>query len=396
MFDYKGSQDDAPYLQKKLFWMIGFFMILVALMSAVTSVMEGLHPKACIQISSAVLFLASIMLLCFRTKKYSVCYTIMILLVNCYLLPVTFFYCGGLFSGMPLYLLAGFFICAFCMNTKSVILTTALSAIVDVILFALEILHPEFVYSVPQQTLRFDIIISICILAAAVLGITLTVLHEYRKQQTMELNNGIIDVLGTAVEFRNVESGEHVRRIKGFTKILLRHVNEVYEDVHYSPEEINIISAASAMHDIGKISVPDGILLKPGRLTPDEYEKIKEHTLRGCEIINSMKDFQEKRYYKYCYEICRYHHERYDGKGYPDGLKGEAIPLPAQIVSVADVYDALINTRCYKGAYTPEESYNMIVNGECGTFSPKILECLARSREEMEAFSQDKSKENLN
>ncbi len=210
-----------------------------------------------------------------------------------------------------------------------------------------------------------------------------------QKQNLKAINNDIIDILSTVVEFRSVESGDHIQRIKGFTKIMLKYVNQVYNDVDYSAEEIDVISSASAMHDIGKIAIPDGILLKPGKLTPEEFDEMKKHTTKGCDILVTMENLQDEKYYKYCYDICRHHHERYDGRGYPDGLKGDEISLEAQIVSVADVYDALISKRVYKDAYSLGEAYDMILNGECGVFSPKLMECFKLAREEMEAFSKE-------
>ena len=210
-----------------------------------------------------------------------------------------------------------------------------------------------------------------------------------QKQNLKAINNDIIDILSTVVEFRSVESGDHIQRIKGFTKIMLKYVNKVYENVNYTPELIDVISSASAMHDIGKIAIPDGILLKPGKLTPEEFDEMKKHTTKGCDILVTMENLQDESYYKYCYDICRHHHERYDGRGYPDGLVGDEISLEAQIVSVADVYDALISKRVYKDAYSLGEAYDMILNGECGVFSPKLMECFKLAREEMEAFSKE-------
>ncbi len=210
-----------------------------------------------------------------------------------------------------------------------------------------------------------------------------------QKQNLKAINNDIIDILSTVVEFRSVESGDHIQRIKGFTKIMLQYVNEVYENVHYTPELIDVISSASAMHDIGKIAIPDGILLKPGKLTPEEFDEMKKHTTKGCDILVTMENLQDENYYKYCYDICRHHHERYDGRGYPDGLKGDEISLEAQIVSVADVYDALISKRVYKDAYSLGEAYDMILNGECGVFSPQLMECFKLARADMEAFSRE-------
>ena len=207
------------------------------------------------------------------------------------------------------------------------------------------------------------------------------------RQQAAELqrmNNRIIDTMSNVVEFRNLESGDHVKRVKKFTRILAEHVAAVYPEYQLDEEAIDVITAAAAMHDVGKIAISDAILLKPGKLTKEEFDVMKTHTTKGCEIIEMLEDIQEGEYGKVSYDICRYHHERYDGRGYPEGLRGEEIPIAAQIVSVADVYDALVSDRCYKEAYTPAEAYDMIMRGECGAFSPKIRTCLARAREEFE------------
>ncbi len=200
-------------------------------------------------------------------------------------------------------------------------------------------------------------------------------------------NVEIIDILGTVVESRNLESGEHVKRVKGFTKILATWLMKLYPEYGLTEERVEMIAAASALHDVGKIAIPDQILLKPGRLTDEEFEYMKSHSLRGCEILNNIKGIWDDDYGQLSYEICRHHHERYDGKGYPDQLVGEDIPIAAQIVSVADVYDALISERVYKSAYTKDEAFHMIVTGECGIFSPKLLECLRQAKDEMEALA---------
>ena len=151
---------------------------------------------------------------------------------------------------------------------------------------------------------------------------------------------------------------------------------------------------ASAMHDIGKITVPDTILLKPGRLTRDEFEVMKSHTTRGCDIIRMLSDIQDKDYFEYSYDICRHHHEKYDGNGYPDGLKGEDISIAAQLTGLADVYDALISERVYKAAYSMDKAFGMIVNGECGVFNPKLINCFRQAKLEMNnAFLKTKMKE---
>lgn len=198
-------------------------------------------------------------------------------------------------------------------------------------------------------------------------------------------NLRIIDLLGTMAEYRNLESGEHIQRVKIYTKILAEELIKEDPQCGLTPEKISVIVSASSLHDIGKIAISDTILLKPGKLTAEEYEYIKSHTICGCEILENIKDALSKEYAKISMEICRYHHERYDGNGYPDRLKGDEIPIHAQIVSVADVYDALVNERVYKAAYPKDRAFHMILNGECGIFSPTLLTCLTNCRKEMEA-----------
>lgn len=210
-----------------------------------------------------------------------------------------------------------------------------------------------------------------------------------QAEKLRESNIRIIEILGTVVECRNLESGEHIKRVKGFTKILAESLMREYPEYKLTPQCVEIISATSALHDIGKISISDSILLKPGKLTDEEYEYMKSHTTRGCEILENIKDVWDEKFHETGYKICRYHHERYDGSGYPDGLAGDDIPIEAQIVSVADVYDALISERVYKEAYAPEEAYRMIITGECGVFSPKLLECFKKVKKEFEHFHEN-------
>lgn len=194
------------------------------------------------------------------------------------------------------------------------------------------------------------------------------------------INKSMVETLASVIEFRDCESGEHVKRISGITEILMNAVNEMYPEYNYTPLEIEKISMASILHDVGKIAIPDGILNKPGRLTNEEFDIMKQHTTKGCEILESMPEgILDKDVYKYSYDICRHHHERWDGRGYPDGLKGEEISIWAQIVAVADVYDALTSPRVYKAAFTHEKAVEMIFNGECGTFNPKMLEAFKQS-----------------
>ncbi len=207
---------------------------------------------------------------------------------------------------------------------------------------------------------------------------------QLQAAKLRESNDKIIEVLGTVVEYRNLESGEHITRVKNLTRILAEQYMKSYPESGLNENRIREIVAASALHDVGKIAIPDKILLKPGRFTEEEYEYMKSHTTRGCEMLSTIEGIWSEDYRKTCSEICRHHHERYDGKGYPDGLKGDEIPLSAQLVSVADVYDALVNERVYKNAYPREEAFHMILNGECGVFSPKLMECFRLVRAEFE------------
>lgn len=219
---------------------------------------------------------------------------------------------------------------------------------------------------------------------------TMQIQYQLLKKQAAELeetNTRVIDILGTVVEYRNMESGEHIKRVKGFTRILALQVMRDYPEYNLTEDKIDLIVAASSLHDIGKIAISDTILLKPGKLTEEEYELMKEHTTKGCEILDSIEDIWGSETHKYGYDICHYHHERYDGNGYPEGLKGEDIPISAQIVSVADVYDALASDRVYKKAFPKDQVFQMITTGECGVFSPKLMACLTKVRSEFEALA---------
>lgn len=210
---------------------------------------------------------------------------------------------------------------------------------------------------------------------------------KMQAEKLQKRNQDIIEMLGNIVEYRNIESGEHIQRVKRYTSILAEKFSVNYPEYKLDRKTIDIIVSTSALHDLGKISIPDSILFKPGRLTDDEFEYMKSHTIRGCEIIEVMSKDWEPILKKISHEIIRHHHERYDGKGYPDNLKGEEIPISAQLVSLADVYDALISERCYKDAYSKEEAYHMIISGECGVFSPKLIEIFRMVRKEFEDFA---------
>lgn len=207
---------------------------------------------------------------------------------------------------------------------------------------------------------------------------------EIREQEKKlrEGNEFMIEALSSVVEFRSLETGEHVRRIKYFTRIMLKYLMKYFPKYGLTPIQVDEIARASALHDIGKIGIPDAILLKPARLTSEEFEIMKTHTTIGCDILEKFRDQQSNDFYRYCYEICRYHHERWDGNGYPDHLVGEEIPISAHVVAIADVYDALVSPRVYKSAYANNTAYDMIINGECGQFSPDVLECFKLAKED--------------
>ena len=208
----------------------------------------------------------------------------------------------------------------------------------------------------------------------------------YEKEKD---NQMMIGILSHIVDFRNGESGSHVLHINKITGMLLERLIQKTDRYNLSWHDRYLITTASALHDIGQIGIDEKILNKPGRLTADEFEIMKMHTMIGVSMLHSLTMYQDEELVKTAIDICRWHHERYDGKGYPDGLKGDEIPISAQVVSVADVYDALASERVYKKAFPHEKAIEMIMNGECGTFNPLLLECLSdiqdRIKDEMDA-----------
>ena len=202
----------------------------------------------------------------------------------------------------------------------------------------------------------------------------------YEKEKNNRMMTGILSQI---VEFRNGESGLHVLHINILTQLLLEKLMRKSENYDLSWSQQHMIATASALHDIGKIGIDEKILNKPGKLTKEEFEVMKQHTIIGAQMLDSLEMYHDEEMIKYAYEICRWHHERYDGKGYPDGLKGEEIPISAQVVSLADVYDALVSDRVYKKAYSHEKAMEMILNGECGVFNPLLLECLVEIQDKV-------------
>ena len=203
-------------------------------------------------------------------------------------------------------------------------------------------------------------------------------MHEKEKNNQM-----MVEVLSQIMEFRNGESGLHVVHINTLTRLFLERLVENTDAYNLTPDDCYLISTASAFHDIGKVGIDESILNKPGKLTKEEFETMKEHTLIGASMLDKLEHYKDEKMIKIAYQICRWHHERYDGKGYPDGLIGEQIPIAAQVVSVADVYDALVSKRVYKDAYSHEQAMKMILNGECGAFNPLLMEVLGEIQDKI-------------
>ena len=212
----------------------------------------------------------------------------------------------------------------------------------------------------------------------------------YEKEK---VSNTMISILSHIVEFRNNESALHVVNIRTITELLLRRLRKKTDRYPLTETDISLISTASALHDIGKINIPEQILNKPGRLTKEEFEIIKTHSAVGEHMLRQVPFSQNEPLVKVAREICRWHHERWDGRGYPDGLKGDEIPISAQVVSLADVYDALTSERCYKAAFDHETALKMIVNGECGAFNPLLLECLMDGADQIKKAMQETDEE---
>ncbi|MFG6358291.1 MAG: response regulator [Acetatifactor sp.] len=211
--------------------------------------------------------------------------------------------------------------------------------------------------------------------------------NDLLRQQAKDLGQlteTLVNSLSNIMEFRNLESKQHIKRVREFTLCLGRSIMKLYPEYDLTPEKLVLIGWASSLHDIGKIAIPDSIIMKSSKLTPDEFELIKSHTTKGEELISQAIQLSDKTVHEYACDIARHHHEKYDGNGYPDGLKGDDISIAAQIVSLVDVYDALTSKRVYKAAYEPERAYQMIINGSGGTFSPKLLKAFAEVKAEFE------------
>ncbi len=204
---------------------------------------------------------------------------------------------------------------------------------------------------------------------------------EKKNEELEGMGKDIIDFTAEIIEERDSTSGSHVKRLKTYTRILAEQVAASCPEYGLTEEAIEQITLACVLHDVGKIAIPDRILLKPGKLTPEEFDIIKSHTVLGVQIVDKLPDSVGEEYKRCCRDICRFHHEKYDGKGYPVGLKGDDIPISAQIVSVVDCFDALSHERPYKPALPGEVAIQMILRGECGVFSEKMKACLLACRE---------------
>ena len=212
-------------------------------------------------------------------------------------------------------------------------------------------------------------------------------LVEEQNHTIRNANQTMLDTLSAVIEHRSSESGNHVLRIRRFTQALLQELARYFPEYELNEALIDTISSAAVLHDIGKISIPDAILNKPGKLTGEEMDIMRSHTTIGSQLVLQLEGMGDMIYLRYIYNISRYHHERWDGGGYPEGLAGDNIPICAQVVGLADAFDALTTQRVYKPALPYTTAFNMILNGECGSFSPKLLECFKRSRETLFALA---------
>ncbi len=200
----------------------------------------------------------------------------------------------------------------------------------------------------------------------------------------------LVDRLVSLIEYRGVSDSSHVKRICAYTEVLMAHIYKSLKDKYaLTKNDVEVYAKAAVFHDIGKVTITDDVLLKKGRYTHFEHETIKLHSIKGAEIIESFTDFFDPYFYKVCYEIVKYHHERWDGSGYPDGLAGEDIPLAARVVAIADVYDALTSVKEYKPRLPHKTAVEMIANGDCGLFDPEILDCFRKVKGKFERINKE-------
>lgn len=210
--------------------------------------------------------------------------------------------------------------------------------------------------------------------------------QEFEQQEQLYLanyNQSMLDIMADLVEFRNVESGMHINHVRTLTRILLEDIAKRSPQYEIGPKKIDMYCRAATTHDIGKITIPDSILNKPGRLTLEEREVMQTHTTNGATILDHMEMPGEEKLKELCRDVALHHHERWDGKGYPEHLKGDEVDIGTQAIALADTYDALVSERCYKDAFSFEKAVEMILSGQCGAFNPRLLESLNACAERM-------------
>lgn len=211
---------------------------------------------------------------------------------------------------------------------------------------------------------------------------TVSIMEE--ENQFKAHHEHLIEILRDIMFYRNTESVKHVQYVQEYTRIIAKQYAKLYPRSKMTAHKIDLIVQAAQMHDVGKITMPDAILTRPGQLSRSEMELLKEHTINGSRIMKVMFEFQEKDYSRICYNVCLYHHEKYDGTGYPYGLKKDKIPIEAQIVALADMYDTLVNEKMNTEVYSKEKAFYMLMNGICGELSPRMKECLQEAKESLE------------
>lgn len=201
-----------------------------------------------------------------------------------------------------------------------------------------------------------------------------------------EHSEHLVQMMYDIIRDRNIETMNHIRSVQGYTRILAEHYARLSPGSKMTSEKIDMIVRAAGMHDIGKIVMPDMILSRQGSLSESELEQIKEHTLKGSRIVKVITELESEEYSRICCNICLYHHEKYDGSGYPMGLRKDRIPIEAQLVALADMYDAMVNSKIDQEICSKEKAYYMLMNGECGELSPRMRECLEDAKADMEDY----------
>ena len=197
----------------------------------------------------------------------------------------------------------------------------------------------------------------------------------------------LVNILYDIIRCNNVETLMHIQYIQGYTRILAETYAKIFPRSRMTSKKIDMIVDAAGLHDIGKIAIPDAILLRTGKLSDAEMEMMKEHTVKGYQIVKVLTEYEPEEYRRICCNVCLYHHEKYDGTGYPNKVKKERIPLEAQLVGLADMYDTLIHSTVNRQVCSKEQAYYMLINGQCGRLSPRIMECLEAGKDALEEYT---------